>query len=292
VRIGVLAPIEVTVAQSGMATRMVDLLNARKGIIVAENNLKNYISNDRNADIWHQVIVPTDSVDFVEYKMDLDQAIDTALARRPELEQLDLQVQENEINYRVIDSQKKWGVDFQGSLGYTGVAGPNSNISELAGGMATAYSTLFTQGFRNWYTGLQISIPLKNRAYESQLAQLQIQKKTYLLNRKNSEQGIAVQIRNAFQDLETNKQNIDTTRIARELARAQLDGEQKRFEAGMSENFLVLQRQTDLATAEGAQLQALVAYKKSVITLQQYMYTLLEAGDFEIAGSGNPAKSK
>lgn len=290
VRIGVLAPIEITVAQSGMASRMVDLFNARKGIIVAENNLRSMISSDRNADVWHQIIVPTDTVDFVEYKMDLDQAIDTALAKRPELEQWDLQMQENDINHKVIDSQKKWGVDFQGSFGYTGVAGPNSNIPELAGGVATAYGTLFTQGFRNWYTGLQISIPLKNRAYESQLAQLQIQKKTYLLNRKSSEQTIAVQIRNAFQDLETNKQNIDTTRIARELAQAQLDGEQKRFEAGMSENFLVLQRQTDLATAEGQELQALVAYKKSVITLQQYMYTLLEAGDFEIAGSGKPDK--
>jgi len=288
VRIGVLAPIEITVAQSGMASRMVDLLNSRKGIIQAENNLKATISTDRNADIWHQVIVPTDSVDFVEYKMDLDQAIDTALAKRPELEQYDLQIQENDINYRVTNSQKKWGVDFQGTFGYAGVAGPNSAIPELAGGVGTAYSTLFTQGFRSWSTGLQIYIPLKNRTYESLLAQLQIQKKGYLLNRKNQEQTIAVQIRNAFQDLETNKQNIDTSRIARELAEAQLDGEQKRFQAGMSENFLVLQRQTELATALGQELLALVAYKKSVISLQQYMYTLLEAQDFELAGSGKP----
>jgi outer membrane protein TolC len=294
VRIGVLAPIEITVAQADMASRMVDLVNARKGIMVAENNLRSMISSDRNAEVWHKIVVPTDSVDFVDYKMDLDQAIETALAKRPELEQIELQIQENDVNNTVAINQKKWVVDFQGSFGYTGVAGPNSNIPELAGGLATAYNTLFTQGFRNWYTGLNLTIPLRNRTLESQLGQLQIQKKNYLLNRRNTEQNVTVQIRNAFQDLETNKQNVDTTRISRELAKAQLEGEEKRFQAGMSENFLVLQRQAQLATAEGQELQALVAYKKSIIALQQAMYTLLDSTDFEIAGSGsaNPPKFK
>jgi hypothetical protein len=47
----------------------------------------------------------------------------------------------------------------------------------------------------------------------------------------------------------------------------------------------VLQRQADLSAAQFTQLQALVTYKKAIITLQQNMYNLLESNDFEIAKS-------
>ena len=297
VRIGVLAPIEITVAQSTLATTMVSLITARMNIMVAENNLLSMISSDHNAEIWHKVIVPTETPDFVEYKMGLDEAIDAALAKRPELEQLDIQLQENGVNFHVTTNQKKWQFDFQGSFGTVGVAGPQNIMSgqpvipsELVGGIGTTYSSLFTQGFRNWYAGVQVGIPLRNRSLDSQIGQLEIQKKSLLLNRKSTELKIVVAIRNAFDTLDTNRQNIETTRIARELAQAQLDGEEKRFQAGMSENFLVLQRQTDLATAEGAELQALVSYKQSIIAVQQAMYTLLDSSDFEIVGSGPKVK--
>ena len=51
----------------------------------------------------------------------------------------------------------------------------------------------------------------------------------------------------------------------------------------MSQNFLVLQRQEQLSAAKGTELQALIAYKKSIIALQQTMYTLLESNDIEVA---------
>jgi len=37
------------------------------------------ISNDRNAEIWHKVVVPTETPEFKEYTIDLTTAIDTAL---------------------------------------------------------------------------------------------------------------------------------------------------------------------------------------------------------------------
>jgi outer membrane protein len=296
VRIGVLAPIEITVAQAALASRMVDLVTAQQNIKVAENTLRSTISSDRNSEIWQQVIVPTDSADFVEYKMDLQSAIDSALKNRPELEQYDLQMQENAVNYAVDRNLEKWQLDAVGSFGTVGVAGPQT-ISpttgqimidpSLVGGVGTAYKSLFTQGFKNWFVGFNIQIPLRNRSLEGQLGQLQVQKRQLEMNVKNTEQKIALQVRNAIDDLESNKQKVETARVARQLAEVQLDAETKRFKAGTSQNFLLLQRQNDLSTAQGAELQALVAYKKSVIALEQSMYTLLESSDFEIAGTGS-----
>ncbi len=295
VRIGVLAPIEITVAQADVANRMVSLVTAKQSIKAAENNLRSTVSGDRKSDIWQKMIVPTDSAEYTEFKVDFEKAIDTALKNRPELEQYSLQLQENQINNQVDRNMKKWQLDAVGSFGTVGVAGPQtiSPITgqpvidpSLVGSAGTAYQTLFTKGFKNWFVGFNIQIPLKNRNVEAQLAQLDIQKRQFLMNRKKEEQVISVQIRNAFDDLESNKQKVDAAKVARQLAEVQLDAENKRFRAGTTQNFILLQRQQDLSTAQSAELQALVAYKKSIIALEQNMYTLLESSDFEIAGSG------
>jgi len=296
VRIGVAAPIDVTTAQATLASRMVDLIAAQQAINVAENNLRSTISSDWKNDIWKKVIVPTDRTDFVEHKVDMDTAIATALEKRPELEQYNLQMQENDINYAVDKNQKKWQLNAVAAYGTAGVAGPQSYADgvpiiapSMVGGVGTAYQNLLTKGYSTWSLGLNVQIPLRNRTLDGQLGQLDAQKRQLLMNRNSQEQKIAVAVRNAVDDLGNNKQRVETATVARKLTEVQLDAETKRFKAGTSTNFLLLQRQTDLATARGAELQALVNYKKAVITLEQNMFTLLEAGDFEIVGA---AKSK
>lgn len=302
VEIGVLPNISITEARAEMATRSVDMYSSREAIAVAENNLRAVVSPDRNADIWQKVIVPTDTPDFKEYQVDRAKAVESALQNRPELEQYRLQMEENETNHQLDQNQKKWQVDFVASYGASGVAGPQSvNLQtgepqidpSLIGGIGVANSTLFTGGFTNWFTGFNLQIPLRNRSLEAQLAQLKIQHQQIEMNRTNTEQKIIVQVRNAIEDLETNKQRVETAQVALQLSQEQLDGETRRFEAGMSQNFLVLQRQQDLATAKGTELQALIAYKKSIINLQQAMYTLLDSNDFEVAKTvpHDPSKS-
>jgi HAE1 family hydrophobic/amphiphilic exporter-1 len=285
-----------------MASREGDLILAEENILRVENNLRSKITSDRNADIWRKVIIPTDTPDFKEYKVDLNTAIDTALQNRPELAQNALTIKQAEINYSLGLDQKKWQFDFVGSFGANGVAGPQTVSAagtplireDLIGGMPTAYKNIFARGFTNWSVGFQVTIPLKNRSLESQLAQIQVQKRQYLMQRKNSEQAIQVDVRNAVQSVETNKKRVEQSKVARQLSQEQLDGEEKRFQAGLSENFRVLDRQNVLSQAQFSELQALIAYRKSIITLQTAMYTLLEANDFDIAktSSDNVAKFK
>jgi outer membrane protein TolC len=291
VEIGTLAPIGITEARAEVASREQEMIASEERIFSFQNSLRALISNDRHADIWHQTIVPTESPEFKEVKVPLEQAIDTALQNRPELEQLATNLEKNEVNYRLELDQKKWQFDLVGWFGSVGVAGPqtfgpggNPTISpDFIGGPATAYGQLFTGGFLNWQVGFNVQIPLKNRDIEASLAERKIQKRQLLMNRKGIEQQIIVDVRNAIQALETNQKRVDTAKVAREFAEQQLDGETKRFQAGLSENFRVLDRQRQLSIAQGVELQTLIAYKKSVIDLQRSMYTLLEFNDFEIA---------
>ncbi len=290
VDIGTLAPIAITEAQAELASREVDLIVAEERINTVENSLRNLISNDRNAEIWRQTIVPTETPEFKEYKVELQQAIDTALGNRPELEQLSLRMEQNDISYSMSNDRKKWQLDLVGQFGTVGAAGPQSFSNgipqvpdALVGGPFHAYRVMVTEGFYNWFVGVTIQIPFRNRAMEAQMAQYKVQKRQMMMNQRVAEQQIQTEIRNAVQTIETNRKRVDTARVARELAKEQLEGEEKRFQAGLSENFRVLDRQRGLSQAQGVELQALIAYKKSIIELQKSMYTLLESNDFEIA---------
>ncbi len=304
VEVGTLAPIEVTDAEANVASREVELIGAEETILRAENTLRSLISTDRNSEIWSQVIVPIDKPDFQEYKVDVVTAIETALKNRPELEQADITLRQLDIQKRLTENNRKWQFDLTGSFGSSGTAGPQgcqkNNFTglcqkdqfgndilltpeALVGGLGTSYKTMFTEGFTNWQVQFQVTIPLRNRSLDAQIAQQNIQKQREMMQIRQTEQTIQVEVRNAIQAIDTNRKQVETAEVARRLAEERLDGETKRFDAGLSQNYLVLQRQNELSSAQYQELQALIRYKQAIITLQKAMYTLLEANQFEVA---------
>jgi outer membrane protein len=309
VEVGTSAPIDVTSSLATQASREVDLISAEERILTSQNNLKQLISNDRNSDIWSKMIVPTDTPDFIDYKIELDQAIDSALKFRPELEQSDINLNKNDLTYQLQANSRKWQVDLNFTLGANGTAGPQSYYPDpypqnpslagqpkiapqFVGGLVTSYRTVFTQGTYNWNVGFTVNIPLRYRSVDTQLAQTRIAKQQLLMTRNKTEQGIIVEIRNAVQAMNTAKNRLKTAEVSRQLSEAQLDAENKRFNAGLSQNYLVLQRQNELSNAQLSELQAMISYRTAIITLQQAMFTLLDASDVQVAkGSGSNVPS-
>jgi outer membrane protein len=302
VTVGTLAQISITEAQADLATRELNLFSSEETILRQENALRQLVSNDRTTEIWSKVIVPTDTPDFREYKVDLQNSIETALKNRPELEQLDIQLNQADINLQMTNNSRKWQLDLTGTFGANGNAGtptyqalnPTNPLQPTPpeaqrGGLATSYKNVFASGATNWSLKFAVNVPIKNRSVDSQFAQQQINKRKMLMQRKSQEQSIQVEIRNAIQKLETNRKQVETAKMGRQLSEEQLAGEVKRLEAGLSENFRVLDRQNQLAQAEFTYLTNLINYKKSVITLQKAIYTLLESNEFELA-KGNSSK--
>jgi outer membrane protein len=297
VEIGTLAAIDVTSAESQLASSEVQLIQAEENINSVENSVRNLISKDRDAEIWSKVIVPTESPEFMERKLDLNQAIDTALKNRPELEQQDIKLQQSDMNLELLQNSKKWKVDLMGSFGTNGTAGPQSYdsitgqprvLANQVGGFGTSYKNLFTAGYTNWLVRFNITVPLRSTSLDSQIAQNRITKQQSLMQRKKQEQAILVEIRNAVQSLETKKKQVEQAKVATRYAKEQLDGEQKRFEAGLSNTFLVLDAQNKLSSAQYQALQSLINYKQAVLTADKAMYTLLESSDFAVAkGTGS-----
>jgi outer membrane protein TolC len=293
--VGSAARITVSEARATVAQREVELLAAEEKIYILENTLRALLSDDRRSEIWNKVIIPTEKPDYRDYKIDLGTAIETAVRNRPELEQLDLGMQKLEVNERLSTNLRKWQLDLTATFGTTGVAGPQSYVTDpftgvtrivieprLVGSVGRAYKVLFTEGFTNWSVGFDLKIPLRNRAAESQLAQVKVGQRQQFMRRRNTEQSVRAEVANAYQALDTSRKQVQTAEVAVKLAGEQLWGEEKRFQGGTSATFRVLQRQSEYSTAQGNEVQALITHKKAIIALQKAMNSLLQSDEYEI----------
>ena len=80
---------------------------------------------------------------------------------------------------------------------------------------------------------------------------------------------IVQDIRQAARDVRTTWQRVQATQAARAATQRQLDAEQQKFAVGLSDTFALQSRQTQLAGARINELNAIVAYNRSLIELDR-----------------------
>jgi HAE1 family hydrophobic/amphiphilic exporter-1 len=158
------------------------------------------------------------------------------------------------------------------------------------GGYGTALSNLFKNDFRTWSVGVQFTFPLRNRTAKANLGKALEQERQIDLQNRRLLQNIEVQVRNAVQSVEIAKMRIDAARANRDYAQQQLDGEEKRFQAGLTSTFFVLQRQNELSQARFNEIRALTDYNISVAQLQRVISTTLSSNNIEVKSDVEPVK--
>ena len=285
VQVGTMAPIDVIQSLSSQSSGELSLITQSDTILQRENSLKQLISNDRSADIWGKILVPTDKPDVVDYKLDLNQAIETAFKKRPELEQADITIAQDDLGIQLQKNNQKWNLGFtaQFSGGSLGVPeGTSFYASKFWGGLGNSYIYLFNTTPPSYNLSLNLSFPLFKRDNKALMAERMITKQTHQMNRSQTEQTIIVAVRNAVQGLQTAKHQIETANIGAQLAQATLEADTKRLEAGLSQTFQVLQDQDSLLSARNSELSAIISYRKAIITLQQAIFTLLDESNIDV----------
>ena len=153
---------------------------------------------------------------------------------------------------------------------------------QFTGGYGTALGNLFKNQFRTWSVGVQISLPLRNRTAKANLGKFLEQDRQIDLQTRQLMQRIEVEVRNAVQAVETAKMRIDAAEAATKFARQQLDGEEKKFAAGLQPAYFVLERQNQLSVAQISELQAKADYNIAIANLQRVMSTTLTSNSIEL----------
>jgi outer membrane protein len=303
VQIGTLAPIEVTRAEAQVYTSQQDLLVSQTNLLQQEIVLKNALSRNGVASpaLAEVRVIPLDTVSVPE-KEDIkpvDELVPQALADRVEIAQANINLASNQINLVAIKNGLKPSLQVFADVTNNGLSGSPNYLGDgtivvpyLTGGYSNAIAQIFRRNYPSYSAGLSLSIPLRNRAAQSDYISSALQLRQNELALQKSKNQVRVDVQNAVIGRRQARVRYDSAVKARILQQQTLDADQKKYTLGASTVFQVVQDQQTLAAAQSAEQQALANYSHARIAFDQAMGVTLDVNQISIdeAMSGKVAR--
>ena len=318
--IGTMAPLDVTRAESELATNRQNLIVAQTLQLQNQQVLKNAISKNPLAPNFVNVeLIPSDlplRPEAVE-AASFEEAVREAFAKRPELQEEALNLQNGEIDIKATRNALLPTATLTAQYGSTGLAGnqsifgpptttstgipivdstgtpvaPNeflgtqksSVIGVSKAGFGDAMSTVFHNNFPDYQVALNVQIPIRNRSAQADnqraiLTQRQLE--AALQQLKNA---ALLDVHNTYIALTQDRAQVEAASKARELQQQTFDAEQKKYQLGASTVYLVIQTQRDLIAAQGTELRALANLVEAKANYERAVGRTLEVNRVTIA---------
>ncbi len=292
VGIGTMAPIDIIEAEAEVARNEESVIIAEAQITRAEDALRQLIFDPKNPDFWSTTFDLTDPPVFRAQDVDLDAAVKRALDNRTDLVNMRKSLEATDINIRYFKNQILPDLNVRAGYGLTGQGGTNYTFSDtfppvpisvVDKGWGSVYSQMLSNDFHNWSLAVTVGYPIGRSGAEAALARAKVSYTQEQLQLRTLELTVATQVREVARTLNTNRKRVDATRASRDLAQRRLDAEQKKFQAGLSTNFLVIQAQRDLASARNAELQAILDYSRAVVDYETVQEAPVVGGGISLA---------
>jgi outer membrane protein TolC len=309
VEIGSLAPIEVVRAQSTVAQDQQAVTIALTNLQLEQLLMKNALSRTlRDQVLAGADVIPTSTMELPENEavQPTQDLVIEALRHRADLVESRIQLNTTEISNKAVRNALLPTLDLYAYYGGSGLAGqlnpvtpfcsstnnsglcipPGSIPSQFNGSKPVPYSTaldnLVTSAAPDKGVGLQLNIPLRNRAAEAVQIRSELEYQQAQMALQQTENRISIEVRNAQFGVEQNRASVDSAKAAVDYAQQSLDAEQKKYQFGTSTTTLVLQTQSGLATAESTLMSAMAAYEKSRIELDRAIGDTLDKAGISI----------
>jgi len=320
--IGTMAPLDVTRAESELATDRQNLIVAQTIKLQDELVLKNFISKDPLASNLLSVeIIPTDKPDSPESitTSSFDDAVKEAFAKRPDLQEQYLNLKNADVDVRATKNALLPTATLsayyssQGLAGNSFITGTPSVIANLqqqivnasgvpvAGlyipetvptitgtakdGFGTAQSQIFHNDFPIYAAQLTLTLPLRNRAAQADNVHAQLVKRQMEAQTQQIKNNALLDVRNTTIAVEQGRAQVQAASKARELQQQTFDAERKKYELGASTVYQVILTQRDLITAQGTELRALANLAEAKANYERALGRTLEVNSVTIAGA-------
>ena len=293
VEVGKLAPIEILNAETVVASREADILQAEALTRRNEDVLIDLLHLTEEAGTGTKRIVPLDKPSFIRKDISLDEALKEALEKRPELRMKKINVETNELNMGVAKNQMLPGLDLQFSYWSPGLSGDRiiygagdpfpEPIGTEEGSPGDSLRDAFKLLYDNWTVGLTLSIPLSSFTSRADYVRAKMELEKSQLELENIEKQIFLDVKNAVRDIETNAKRFQAYRLARELAEQRLEAEVKKLNVGLTTNYFVLQYQEGLARERSLELMSLIDYNLAWARLEKAVGASLEKRNIKIS---------
>ena len=287
--LGALPPLDIYRSESQVATRRVAVIQAEYQLKELEDDFRRTIGADldpyiRALDL--ELVQPAEpSGDLLV--MDSEDALQRALQKRPELESLRLQLDNDDTSVRLAHNSMQPDLNLSAFYSSSGRGGNTTNPTPppaiLTGGFGDAFDQLGTFDFPSYGFTLSLRLPIRNRSAEADMGSALNSKRRDLYSLRSRVQAITLEVRNSIHQLEQAKLSMAASKIARDLAQKNLEAEQRKYELGVETIFFVLDAQTQLSGAEQDLLRAYVSYQLSVTAVERGIGTLLDRYRIQLA---------
>lgn len=302
VEIGTLAPLDVIVSQSSLAQARQRLVAAQQTREQNELTLKRLIVGSTQDPLWTATLNPVDQPEppAKAEPIDLKAAIANALDKRTDLIVSRETLRQSEMTLKYNKNQTLPQADLTASYSSQGTGGDlysrqggltGAPVLVRQGGYMDALTIVRKLSNPTWSFTLNFSYPIGTSSAEAAYARAKIQYQQSLTQMKSAELRVATDVTQAALNVQSNLQQVETARAARELAQKQLEAEQSKFEVGMQTNYFVVQAQQNLAAAQVSELQATLNYRKSLVTFQQVQETGSASVSSVSSGSSSSSSS-
>ncbi|MGC8793516.1 MAG: TolC family protein, partial [Bryobacteraceae bacterium] len=242
VEIGTLAPIEVVRAEAEVASSRQALVQAETQLLQQETLIKNALSRTGVASplIADARIVPTDRITVppTEAISPVQDLIEAALKNRPDVAQIELQIENTRIGLKGSRNNLLPQLDVVADFRNNALVGqinklpipaiPGTSIGPqprnpaavdpfFIGGYGKALSQLFARNFPDYGIGFQLTVPLRNRSAQADMIVDQLTLRQQELRRQALLNQVRVDVRNALIALQQARAAYEAAVKAREL---------------------------------------------------------------------------
>jgi outer membrane protein TolC len=282
--LGALPPLDIYRSESQVASRRVSVIQAEYAVKEADDALRMMIGADQYPYFEALDLQLTETPDPLGEMRTIDAAtaLQTALAKRPELDATRLSLANDNTRVRLAHNHLLPELDLTGAYSSNGLGG---NELSTTGQKVTSSSINQVFGFNypTYEAQLSLTLPLRNRAAKAELGTALVSRRSDLYNERQWREQVMLDVNNAVHQLEQAKLSIVAAKEALDLANKTMASEQRKYELGSGTIFLVLEAQTEAAAAQQSLLQAEVGYQLAVAGVDHATGELIEPYHVQIA---------
>jgi outer membrane protein len=261
--------------QKDIVARQQDLLAAQNVFDQDSQSLKTEICKTFSLALANSRIVPTDSLP--EPRPDdipgLAEALQEAARNRPEIEQAQLNLGNQEITIEAVRN------NLLPSLLAYGEYAP----SGLGGALDPSLTDVMHNRYGNYAYGLRLSIPFGNRTAQADATRALLEKRQLEMQLQQAQNQSVWDVSKAVSAVQQARGQLDATLQLTKLARQVVDVEKRKFAFALAQVGEVVSAERELAVAENDEVRTRASYAKALIQFELATGTILDRNNIEFS---------
>jgi outer membrane protein TolC len=285
VEVGTMAPIEIVRAEAQVASDQQALVLAQSTVLQLEAVLKSALSRNglSGQAVSDARVVALDQIHIpeVEPVQPIQDLVAKALENRPDLAQSNIQIDNSRIALQGYKNALLPTLNAVADLRNNALIGSQNTVfgppltpngllqappvadSFFVGGFGGVLGQLFGRNFPNYSVGVNLTIPLRNRAAQSNIATAALNLRMSELTVQRQVNQIRVDIQNALIALQEARAQHQAAVKQRDFEVQTVDADQKKLALGATTVYQLIQDERDLSTAGESIAAAEAAYAQA-----------------------------